>query len=165
MGEQTGIIEKQMQNDIIQLVCFVFSGEEYAVEMLNVCEVIRVPEIVAVPQMPDFTLGVINIRGSIFPVFDLRKKFGLKEKDLDNESKLLIVEVDGLSISFIVDKILDNIKIAKSSIDPSPHVKMNINRECIKGLGQIENRMIIILDLHQLSESINKDILEISQEK
>jgi purine-binding chemotaxis protein CheW len=158
-------MEEQVREDVIQLVCFMFSNEQYAVEITGVREVIHARRVTPVPQMPDFALGVINIRGSIIPVFDLRKKFGLPEKPFDDKTKLLIVEIKGTQISFIVDEILDNVKIAKSSIDPSPHVKMNIQRECIRGLGQMENRMIIILDLRKVSESIDEDIRAVSRKE
>lgn len=153
-----------VDDDMIRLVCFMFSNEQYAVNIFNVRAVIHIPRIAPVPQMPEFTLGVINIRGSIIPVFDLRKKFGLEEKAINSQSKLLIAEVNGSQISFLIDAILDNIKIAKSSIDPSPQVKMKIKRECIQGLGQVDDRMIVILDIDRLNESINEDILELSRQ-
>lgn len=151
-------MEGQVREDIVQLVCFMFSNEQYAAEITDAREVIHVPRITPVPQMPDFALGVANMRGSIISVFDLRKKFGLPEKPFDDRTKLLIAGIKGVQIGFIVDEILDHVKIAASSIDPPPHVKMNIKRECIKGLGHLENRMIIILDMHKLSESIDEDI-------
>lgn len=149
-------------DEVLQLVCFTFADEQYAVDIRNAHEVILVPRITRVPQVPDFTLGVINVRGQIVPVFDLRRKFGLLEKEFDEQTKILIAEVNGGQISFIVDKMLDNIKLDASMIDPSPHVKMKIERECIQGIGQLEGRMIIILDLHKLSESIDRAIKECS---
>jgi purine-binding chemotaxis protein CheW len=156
--------EAVVDDDIIQLVCFMFSSEQYAVNVFNVRAVISIPRIAPVPQMPGFTLGVINIRGNIIPVFDLRKKFGLEEKAVTSQSKLLIVEVNGSQMSFLIDAILDNIKITRSSIDPSPQVKMKIKRECISGLGHVNDRMIIILDIDRLNESINEDILKLSRQ-
>lgn len=150
--------EVEVDEDIIQLVCFVFSDEQYALPIDSVREVLKIPRITPVPQMPGFTLGVINIRGSIVPVFDLRKKFGLPEKAFDKQTKLLVAEVKGALLGFVVDAILNNIKIKRASIDPSPNVVMKIEQECIEGLGQMEDRMIIILNINKLDESINKDI-------
>lgn len=149
-------------NAVLQLVCFMFADEQYAVDIRNAHEVILVQKITRVPQMPDFTLGVINVRGQIVPVFDLRRKFGLPEKEFGEQTKILIAEVNGVQISFIVDKMLDNIKLDASMVDPSPHVKMKIERECIQGIGQLEDRMIIILELYKLSDSIDRGIKEFS---
>jgi purine-binding chemotaxis protein CheW len=146
------------QEEILQLVCFMFADEQYAVDITCVREVIRIQKITHVPQMPDFTTGVINIRGNILPVFDLRKKFGLKEKAFDGRTKMIVVDVDDSQICFVVDEILDNVKISVSSVVPAPNVKMKIKRECIWGIGKLEERMIIILDLRRLNESISEDI-------
>ncbi len=157
MNEEAEDIGSEFQGteDTLQLVCFKFADEQYAVDITHVREVVRVQRVTPLPQMPEFTLGVINIRGFIIPVFDLRKKFGLKENPFDNQTKFLIADIDGDQISFVVDEILDNIKINVSSVDPSPNIKMQIKKECIKGVGQLENRMIVILDLYKLHDDIN----------
>ena len=144
--------------DVLQLVCFKLAEEEYSVDITRVQEVIRVQKITPVPQMPGFVLGVVNIRGNVVPVFDLRKKFGLAMKEFDGLTKILVITIDNILISFIVDEILDNIKIEKKRIDPAPSVKMQIQKECVKGVGLIEERMIIILDLDQINDEINKEI-------
>ena len=104
--------------------------------------------------MPDFTLGVINIRGHIIPVFDLRKRFHLEEKELDETSKLLVASTQTAMIGIIVDEILDNIKIASSQINPTPIIQLKIDKKCIFGIASLENRMIIIMDLEKLHEDI-----------
>lgn len=166
------------QEETLQLVCFMFADEQYAVHITCVREVIRIQKITHVPQMPDFTMGVINIRGNILPVFDLRKKFGLPEKAFDGKTKIIVVDVDEACLScdgtsrliagpvdggqtqicFVVDEILDNVKVSASAVVPAPNVKMKIKRECIWGIGKLEERMIIILDLRRLNESILEDI-------
>ncbi|MCB0410132.1 MAG: purine-binding chemotaxis protein CheW [Candidatus Omnitrophica bacterium] len=143
---------------ILELVCFKLAAEEYAVDITQVQEVIRIQRITPIPQMPEFTLGVINIRGTIVPVFDLRRKFQLPTKEFDGLSKILVADIRGTLISFIVDEILDNIRIESSCVDPSPTVKMNIDRDCIIGIGELENRMIIILDLDTVNDLINSEI-------
>lgn len=157
-------VEQQfdLDKEALQLVCFMFADEEYAVDIISVQEVIHAQRITAVPQMPEFTLGVINIRGNIIPVFDLRRKFGLREKTFDGDTKMIVVNVKGAQICFVVDAILDNVKLQVSSIAPPPLVKMKIKRECIRGIGKFEDRMIIILDLEKLNESILEDIKALS---
>lgn len=144
--------------DVKQLVCFKLAEEEYAVEIIRVQEVNRVQKITPVPQMPAFVLGVVNIRGSVVPVFDLRVKFALPQKEFDQKTKILVITVDNVFMSFIVDEILDNIKLEGSQIDPAPNVKMQISKECVSGVGLQDNRMIVILDLDKINEEINAEI-------
>ena len=145
-------------SDIMQLVCFKFADEEYAVDITRVQEVIRVQKITPVPQMPEFVLGVVNIRGSVVPVFDLRQKFKLPVKPFDDLTKILVITIDNILISFIVDEILDNIKLEQTHIDPAPNVKMEIAKECVKGVGLENERMIVILDLDNVNQAINAEI-------
>jgi purine-binding chemotaxis protein CheW len=149
---------KEEAAERLQLVCFVLANEEYAVDISHVQEVIRVQKITPVPQMPAFAIGVINIRGNIIPVFDLRRQFKLPEKTLDEQSKLLVLKAGGSVFSIIVDRILENIKIDAAAIDPAPEVKLRIDRACIRGLGELGSRMIIILDLDSVSETVKSGI-------
>jgi len=144
--------------DVLQVVCFKLAEEEYAFDITQVQEFIRLQPITEVPQMPAFVLGVVNIRGSVVPVFDLRKKFRLPEKTPDDLTKILVVTVDGELISFIVDEILDNIKISTDQLDPAPTIKMEISKECVRGVGLLDERMISILNIAKVNEGINDAI-------
>ncbi|MBU0650772.1 chemotaxis protein CheW [bacterium] len=148
--------------EVYQFVCFKMGSEEYALDITDVQEVIRYKQITPVPQMPDFTLGVVNIRGSVIPVFDIRKKFRLPEKPVDSFSRIVVVRVNDVNISFIVEEMLDNIKFRKSQIDPVPPVKMAIDKSCIKGIGEFTDRMVIILDLKNIHIEIKKSIFEMN---
>jgi purine-binding chemotaxis protein CheW len=108
--------------------------------------------------MPYFSLGVINSRGVIIPVFDLRKKFHLSDKEFNSETRILVAAIDNETISFVVDKVLDNVKFDMAQVDPAPTVKMNIDREYVQGLGELEGRMIVILDLEKMHNHIMKEI-------
>ncbi len=158
MMDENQFAQGQPDVAILQLVSFKFADEEYALEIAHIQEVIHVQKITYVPQMPDFSLGVINIRGNIVPVFDLRRKFGLREKAFDEKSKMIVAGVDGTQICFVVDEMLDHIKIDLASLAPAPAAKMKVKRECIAGIGRLEERMIIILDLAKIHESILEDI-------
>lgn len=147
------------EDDIRQFVCFKLAEEEYAIDIVEIQEVIRVPAITEVPQMPAFTLGIINVRGNVIPVFDLRKKLFLPEKTLDFNTKIVIARVDEEAFGMIVDEVLDNVKLDASQIDPAPTVKMKVSRECITGLGKLNDRMIALLNLQRIHEEIKKDIL------
>ena len=142
----------------LELVCFTLANEEYAVDIKHVQEVIKVPKITKIPQLPDFVLGAINIRGNIVPVFDLRRQFQLAEKLLDSQSKLLVLKLGGVFISVVADKVQENIKLDAASVDPAPEVKLRMNRACIRGLGQLGSRLLIILDIDAVNESIKTGI-------
>ena len=158
MMDENRFAYSQPDVEILQLVSFKFADEEYALDIAYIQEVIHVQKITYVPQMPDFSLGVINIRGNIIPVFDLRRKFGLREKPFDEKSKMIVAGVEGTQICFIVDEMLDHIKIEPAALAPAPAVKMKIKRECVAGIGRLDERMIIILDLVKIHEAILEDI-------
>jgi purine-binding chemotaxis protein CheW len=148
----------QAQGEIKQFVCFKLANEEYAVDIQFVQEAIKVPKITPIPQMPEFCLGVINSRGNIIPVFDLRRMFHLADKEFSSETRILVATVEGALVSFVVDRVLDNVKFDMEQVDPAPAVKMNIDREYIEGLGELEHRMIVILGLEPMHEHIMKQI-------
>lgn len=150
MREENG----RKPGDVRQFVCFRLANEEYALDINYVQEVIRVHPITPVPQMPRFCLGVINIRGQVVSVFDLCKLFHLPEKPMDSITKILVATIDNVTISMVVDEILENIKFDESHIDPAPSVKMNVSRECIQGIGELDGRMIVIMDLPRIHETI-----------
>jgi purine-binding chemotaxis protein CheW len=159
MNDQKSDVVGQSASEIRQFVCFKLANEEYAVDIQLVQEVVKVPKMTSIPQMPDFSLGVINNRGNIIPVFDLRKKFHLSDKPFGAETRLLVASVDNTVISLVVDQVLDNVKFDMSQVDPAPAVKMNVDREYIEGLGELEGRMIVILDLQKMHEFIMKEIV------
>lgn len=149
---------KAAENSVQQFVCFKLANEEYAINIQLVQEVIKVPKITMIPQMPAFCLGVINNRGAIIPVFDLRKKFKLADKPFGPETRLLVVSVDHTVVSLVVDQVLDNVKFNMGDIDPTPAVKMNIDRDYVQGLGELDHRMIVILNLEKMHAFMMQDI-------
>jgi len=167
MGDQELYQEElgEEAQEVQQFVCFKLADEEYAMDIQCVQEVIRVKRITPVPQMPEFCRGVVNIRGNVIAIFDLRKVFHLPEKPLDEASKFLITKVDDVMMGLIVDEILDNIKLEPAEIDPTPTVKMKIEKECVKGLGSLEGRMIVIIDLSVVHNNISTIITESDVDK
>lgn len=143
---------------IKQFVCFKLANEEYAIDIQLIQEVVKVPKITNIPQMPDFCLGVINSRGIIIPVFDLRKKFRLPDKEFTHETRILVAMIGSVPVSVVVDCVLDNVMFDMAQVDPAPTVKMNISREYVQGLGELEGRMIVMLDFEKMHDSILQDI-------
>lgn len=139
-------------------VCFKLSNEEYAVDIKYIQEVIRIPRITHIPQMPDYVLGCVNIRGKILPVFDIRQKLCLPIIPINQLTKLLVVRVEETQISFIIDEVLDNVKLSDKEIDPVPKIKMHLDSKCISGIGVLKGRMIVIANLIKIHKEIIKDI-------
>ena len=148
-----------MTDAMTQLVCFKLATEEYAVKIIDIQEVIRTRHITHIPQTPLFALGVINLRGSIIPVFDLRSWLKLPLKDFDQDTKIIVANVGTQVFSFVVDTVLENIALGHDQIDHAPSVRMSIDKQCVDGLGELEGRMITILNLKKVHDGFKKEML------
>ncbi|MBF0385268.1 MAG: chemotaxis protein CheW [Candidatus Omnitrophica bacterium] len=148
------------EEDILQFICFKLADEEYAISVDFILEAIKVLPVTPLPQVPEFCLGVANFRGLILPVFDLRKKFLLDCAPFNRDTRILIANIDNMAVGFIIDRIIDHVKLKSSQVDPAPRVKMNIPRGYIQGLGEIGARTIIILNLKNVHDSIVAEISE-----
>lgn len=145
-------------DDAKQLVCFKLADEIYAFEIIHVQEVIRLQHISLLPQMPEFVLGISNVRGNVLPIYDLRKKCKLPEKAFDERSKIIILSDEEELYGYVVDEVLENIKVSASTIEAAPKVKMPLAQECIQGIAMDSARAIVILDVMQLIEAIRSEI-------
>ncbi len=148
--------------ELLPLVCFRLGEEQYALDMARVHEVLRLIPITRVPQMPDFVLGIINARGNIIPVFDLRRKFDLGGSTIDEKAKLIVVDTRESPVSFVADELLDNVKVERSSIAPAPEGKLQVPKECVAGISRLDERVIIILDLDKMYELAQEEIKNFS---
>lgn len=143
-GESKGIDER------LQLVTFEVAGEEFAVDILAVQEINRMMELTRVPQAPPEVEGVINLRGRIIPVLDLRKRFGLTVSDQTDQNRIVVVEVNDRTIGFIVDRVHEVLRIDASIVDRAPEMVCSIDSDFIAGVGKLEDRLLILLDLRRL---------------
>lgn len=161
------VIEERDEEE--QLVSFVVEGIECAFSIEDVREIIRLTDIVAVPKAPDFVEGVINLRGVIVPVIDLRKKFGLKESDRGEHNRIVIVEISGRCTGFIVDSVKEVLKVKRSQIESTPEILMaEIEQRFIRGIAKFDgaNRMIILLSTEEvLSWKEKEELMEIDEIK
>jgi len=155
----TQVKNNKEETEIFQLVCFKLGNEEYAINIVNVQEVIHMLHTMEVPQMPSFVLGVINVRGEIMPVFDLRIKFNLPIEGFSKKARIIVISTENEKISFVVDEILETLRIDSSRIDPAPPIKMNIKKECVLGIGELEERMIVVLDINEIHRDIKEHIV------
>ncbi len=143
---ETSIVGEQ----IMQLVTFTLKNEEYAVDILNVQEINRIVEITRVPNSPDYVEGVINLRGKVIPVINLRKKFGYEEKDTDETSRIIIMDIKGITNGLIVDSVSEVLRIPSNVVEPPPPMSSDLSSMYIKGIAKLENRLIILIDIDKL---------------
>jgi purine-binding chemotaxis protein CheW len=140
--------EKSKATDLLQLVVFELGGEEFGVEIMNVQEIIRMPEMTQIPHSPDFVEGVINLRGRIIVVVNLSKRFNMRSKATDENSRIIVVEIGNAVVGMIVDSVNEVLRIPASNVEPAPElVTSKVSRNYLKGVGKIDKRLLILLDL------------------
>jgi len=133
-----------------KFVTFLIGEETYGVDVLRVEEIIGMTEITHVPNTTSFMKGVINLRGSVVPVVDMRMKFEMEGRDYDTFTVILIVEVKGRSIGMIVDSVSDVVSIPVASIQDTPNFTSSIETNFIMGIGQLNDKLIIMLDVESV---------------
>ena len=140
-------------NAELHIVGFKVGRETYGVPITSLHEIVRVPEITAVPDAPDYIEGVINLRGKIVSVIDLRKRFGEPETKLNRRNRILVVEHRGRLSGLIVDSASEVLKIPAAEVEPSPTVLQDGGLNCVTGLGKYQGRLIVLLDMSKLLEN------------
>jgi purine-binding chemotaxis protein CheW len=135
---------------ILQLVTFKLENEEFGVDILKVQEINRMLTITRIPNAPPFVEGVINLRGKIIPIVDLRKRLGFTGKPYDKSTRIIVVELDGLILGFIVDSVSEVLRISESTVEPPPSIIGGIESDYIEGVGKLDNRLLILLELSKV---------------
>ncbi len=136
-----------------QLVVFVMETEEFACGINSVREVLKMIRVTPLPRSLDFVEGVINMRGDVIPVIDLRKRFGLPEAERTDESRIIIVEVEEQMVGLIVDSVSEVIRLDNKQIQEAPNQVAGGKTDLITGVGKVDDRMLIILDLDRILTS------------
>lgn len=142
--------DKAALDGLTQLISFMIGKEEYGLEILTVKEVIRIREITRIPKAPVFVKGIINLRGDVIPIIDLREKFGLEIQEYTTMTRVIIVEVDGKSIGMVVDSVSQVIRIEKDQVEPPPPLIGGISAEYLRGVGKIGEKLIIMLNIDKI---------------
>ncbi len=131
-----------------QLVVFELSGEAYGVNVTQVQSIIPMPEIITVPGAPSFVEGVVNLRGMVVPVVDLRNRFDLSQPTNGRKSVIVIAELNDLRIGLVVDKVTEVAKIPETDIEPPSPLLASVDTAYLRGIGKIaEEQLVILLDL------------------
>ncbi len=143
-----------------QLVVFRMEKEEFACNINDVREVLKMIRVTPLPRSLDFVEGVINLRGVVIPVIDLRKRFGLAEAERTDESRIIIVEVEERMVGLTVDSVTEVIRLMQNQIQDAPTQVAGSKTDLIMGVGKIEDRMLIILNLDRILTSEEQIALE-----
>lgn len=136
--------------DNIQVVTFHIDKEMFAFDIFEVKEIIRVPDITIVPKSPYFIEGVVNLRGTVIPIVDLRKRFKLSPLKNKNRIRIVIVELETSLVGFLVDMVLGIRKINKDVIQKPSAIMSTIDSECTKGVARTEDAIIMLLDIDKI---------------
>ena len=143
--------EDSNQGDrLLQLVTFSIAHEEFGVEILKVQEIIRTLEITRVPRAPAFVEGVINLRGRVIPIIDLRRRFGIESKPHDKDTRIIVIEINQMVVGFVVDSVSEVLRIPASTVEAPPSIVAGIDSEYISGVGKLKDRLLIMIDLDKL---------------
>jgi len=155
----------QIKSKDMQVVVFSLGGEEYSVDISIVREIIRMVDLTRIPKLPEFIEGVINLRGQITTVIDLRKRFEMEPVVSDN-NRIIIVDLKGEPIGIIVDSVSEVMTVPTGQIDDMPSIKHAQTQEYLKGICKVDDRILILLDLDKIltelefaqTETIKEDL-------
>lgn len=150
---------KNELSDILQLVSFKIGNEEFGVDILKVQEIIKIITITNIPNSPSFVEGVINLRGKVIPIIDLRNRLGFEKIAHTKNTRIIVVELSGNTVGFVVDEVSEVLRISKSITEAPPELVTSINSEYITAVGKLEDRILILLDLDKVLNTDEKNQL------
>ncbi|MEZ5335165.1 MAG: chemotaxis protein CheW [Methanolobus sp.] len=151
MSNENESYAENIDDDLRQLVIFNLGVEEFGINIMQVQEIIRLPDITRIPRSPEYVKGVINLRGKIIVVMDLDKRFGMQDTEMTDESRIVVVDIDGIVVGLVVDAVSEVIRLKESSIEPTPDIiSQKINADYLKGVGKLDERLLILLDLKNI---------------
>ncbi|MGC8642982.1 MAG: chemotaxis protein CheW [Isosphaeraceae bacterium] len=140
-------------NPVLQLVGFRLDNEDYAIAITKIQEIILMKPITRLPQVPSFIEGLINLRGWVIPIVNLRKRFGLAPREFDDETRTIVVNIHDKTVGCIVDAVTQVMRINQDQIQPPPLGVLAVNHHYLAGLAKLDDRLLIILDIDKLFEA------------
>ena len=155
-GANTTIITEEL----LQLVSFKVGDAEFGVDILKVQEINKMMELTSVPNTPSFVEGVVNLRGRIIPVINLRSRLGLEVKEYDSETRIIVVELNDKTLGFIVDEVKEVLRIPKSITEQPPDIVSGVDASYITAIGKLEDRLLILLDLTKILSNDEENQLD-----
>ncbi len=151
---------QQLSGELIQVVSFQLGSEEYGVDISQVQEIIRMVEITHVPRAPRFMEGVINLRGQLIPIIDLRTRFGMSRIDPTKSTRIIVTEIGSKRVGMVVDSVSEVLNIPIENVEDAPEMIAGVGTEYIQGVGKLNDRLIIMLDLTMVISGEEKQQLE-----
>lgn len=143
----------QIRQDQQQFVVFKLDGEEYGISILQVHGVEKMLPITPVPKAPDFVAGVTNLRGEVIPVISLRKRLGLRPEENLNNCHVIVVKTDDATVGLVVDEISQVLQMPVAAIEETPEIVGDIDTIFIRGIGKLNERLIVLLDIDEILDS------------
>lgn len=140
------------QGDTAQMVTFLLAGEEFGLDISHVREINRMMKVTPMPQAPGAVEGVINLRGQVVPVVNMRREFNLPDKDKDRQTRIVVVEIEGHTVGFVVDAVSEVLRIPESSLEPPPQMASRVDSDLISAVGKLDDRLLIVLNLTKVVE-------------
>jgi purine-binding chemotaxis protein CheW len=137
-------------SEVRQLIGFRVGKEEYGLELLRVKEVIRMRQITWLPKAPSCVKGIINLRGDVIPIVDLRERFGLEHSEFTTMTRVIVAEVEGRPVGMVVDSASQVMRVPADQIDPPPMMMGEAARNIITGVGKIEGKLIAMIDVDRI---------------
>jgi purine-binding chemotaxis protein CheW len=149
MNTDSSSVATLAQSRAGKYLTFYLAGEEYGLEILKVSEIIGLQPITRVPRMPEFVRGVINLRGKVIPITDLRMKFGMGAEDSE-DSCIIVVQMRGIQTGIVVDRVSEVVAIAEADIEDAPSFGSGIRTEFLLGIGKAGGRVKLLLDIDKV---------------
>ncbi|MCK5088064.1 MAG: purine-binding chemotaxis protein CheW [Melioribacteraceae bacterium] len=139
-----------VEEELLQLVTFCLGEEEFGFDIFKVKEINKMMEMTKVPNSPPSVKGVINLRGTVTPVIDMRDKLGMIEKEYDKDTRIIVVESNEKNIGFIVDEVREVLRINHNIIESPPEMVSGINSEYITNIAKLDDRLLILIDIEKI---------------
>jgi purine-binding chemotaxis protein CheW len=137
-------------SDLIQLVGFKLGNEDFGIDIGRVQEINMMMQLTKIPNSNRFVEGVVNLRGKIVPVINLRERLGLPKKEDDRRTKIIVSDIDNKLIGYIVDEVNEVLRISKGILEPTPELVTGVDADLIQGVAKLEGRLLILLNLDKL---------------
>jgi len=147
-----GVDDSLDGDDASQIVSFRLANEEYGVDIMNVQEIILIGQITEMPQVPTFVRGLINLRGNVIPVIDLRVRFSLETSDQTESSRIVVLNVGERTMGVMVDAVDEVLRIRDEQIEPAPPGMAGLGRQYVRGLVKLESRLLVLLDIETVMD-------------
>ncbi|MEE9553962.1 MAG: chemotaxis protein CheW, partial [candidate division Zixibacteria bacterium] len=142
-----------------KFLTFPLAEEEYGIDIRHVTEIVGIQNITGLPDAPLYVRGVINLRGKVIPVIDVRIRFAMEARDYDDRTCVIVVDVEDSSVGLIVDSVSEVIEIPKANIEPAPSVRNGKGSDFIWGLGKVDNEVMILLNTQALIYSSDLEMV------